>query len=158
MFIKPDNMKPSKKIIEHLKKFEKLRLSAYMPMPNDRWTIGYGNTFYEDGQPVRQFDKISEERAEELFDNILASFSEKVGKMVTSKISINQFDSLVSFAYNVGVEALRTSTLLRQVNKNPDDYYEITKQFMRWNKQNGRTVQGLVRRRISEANIYCNGF
>lgn len=129
-----------------------------MPMPNDRWTIGYGNTFYEDGQPVREKDKISEKRAEELFDNILDSFSENVKSMVTSKLTVNQFDALVSFAYNVGVGALRSSTLLKQVNKNPDDYYEITKQFMRWNKQGGRIVQGLVRRRISEANIYCNGF
>ncbi len=151
-------MKPSNSAVEHIKYFEQLRLGAYMPTPNDRWTIGYGNTFYEDGQPVREMDKISEDRANELFQNILEKFSSKVKNLVTSEITINQFDALVSFAYNVGIGAFRNSTLLRQVNKDPDNYYEITKQFMRWNKQNRKILQGLVRRRISEANIYCNGY
>lgn len=151
-------MKPSKKIIEHIKEFEQLRLEAYLPTPNDRWTIGYGNTFYEDGEPVRKVDKITKERAEELFSNILDMFSEKTERYIKNSVTINQFDALVSFSYNVGISAFKSSTLLKEINKSPENYYEITKQFMRWNKQNGRILNGLVRRRIAEANIYCNGF
>ena len=151
-------MKPSKKIIEHIKEFEQLRLEAYLPTPNDRWTIGYGNTFYEDGQPVRKCDKITKERAEELFANILDSFSEKTQSYIKRPLTINQFDALVSFSYNVGFGNFKASTLLKEVNKDPDDYHAITTQFMRWNKQSGKVLQGLVRRRIAEANIYCNGF
>lgn len=151
-------MKPSKKIIEHIKEFEQLRLEAYLPTPNDRWTIGYGNTFYEDGEPVRKGDKITKERAEELFANILGSFSEKTQSYIKTSLTINQFDALVSFSCNVGVGNFKTSTLLKEVNKDPEDYHAITTQFMRWNKQSGKVLQGLVRRRIAEANIYCNGF
>lgn len=151
-------MKPSKKIIEHIKEFEQLRLDAYLPTSNDRWTIGYGNTFYEDGQPVRKGDKITKERAEELFSNILVKFSDKTELYLERLVSENQFDALVSFSYNVGVGAYKTSTLLREVKKNPENYHAITTQFMRWNKQSGKILNGLVRRRIAEANIYCNGF
>jgi len=151
-------MTPSNNIVGHLKYFEQLRLVAYLPTPNDRWTIGYGNTFYEDGSPVRPGDKITKERAEELFTNILCDFSEKVNRLVKSEISQDQFDALVSFAYNVGIEAFRGSTLLKTVNSRPRDYKNIVSQFMRWDKQSGAVVQGLVRRRVSEANIYCNGF
>lgn len=151
-------MKPSKEIIEHIKEFEQLRLEAYLPTPNDRWTIGYGNTFYEDGRPVKKCDKITKERAEELFANIVAKFSENTELYLEKEVKQHQFDALVSFSYNVGIGSFKTSTLLKEVNKSPNDYNTITIQFMRWNKQSGKVLQGLVRRRISEANIYCNGF
>ena len=85
-------------------------------------------------------------------------FSEKTECYIKNSVTINQFDALVSFSYNVGIAAFKSSTLLKEINKSPENYYEITKQFMRWNKQSGKILNGLVRRRIAEANIYCNGF
>jgi lysozyme len=73
--------------------------------------------------------------------------------MTRDDITQNQFDALVSFAYNVGLEAFRKSTLLKKVNANPNDKL-ISNQFLRWNKSRGRVLQGLTNRRIEEARIY----
>jgi lysozyme len=60
---------------------------------------------------------------------------------------------LVSFAYNVGLGALKSSTLLKRVNANPNDP-DIERQFNRWNKGGGRVLKGLTNRRRNEANLY----
>lgn len=68
-------------------------------------------------------------------------------------ISQEQFDALVSFAYNLGPSALRRSTLLKKVNRNPNDK-GIGYQFKRWVRANGRILKGLQRRRNEEAQLY----
>jgi lysozyme len=139
--------------IDLLHKYEGLRLDAYL-CPAKVWTIGYGNTRYEDGTPVKKGDVVTKARAEELFNNILNnSFAAPVRRLVKSKLNNNQFSALVSFAYNVGVGNLQKSTLLRLVNANPNDP-EIRTQFMRWNKAGGKELLGLTRRRQAEADLY----
>ena len=66
---------------------------------------------------------------------------------------MQQFDALVSFAYNVGVGNFAKSTLLKKVNANPNDP-TIRSEFEKWNKANGRVLKGLVTRRKEEADLY----
>ena len=117
-------------------------------------TIGYGNTFYPDGKRVSMLDKqITKEYADEIFKNVVDNFAFKVSKLIKSKVTQNQFNALVSFAYNVGIGNLEKSTLLKLVNINPNDAM-IAKQFLRWNKAKGKELKGLTNRRIKESALY----
>lgn len=124
-------------------------------------TIGYGNTYYEDGRKVMLNDPvISKERAEELFDIIVKQFEDGVNRLVKVPLNQNQFDALVSFAYNVGLdenkngkaEGLGDSSLLRLLNAG--DYSGAAKEFPKWNKDNGKVVAGLIRRRKEEQELF----
>ena len=135
-----------------LAKHEGLSLKAYK-CPAGVWTIGYGNTFYEDGTKVKEGDIITRQRAEELLRVIANDFAKKVASVVKQSLTIEQFDALVSFAYNVGIANLAKSTLLKKVNANPSDP-TIRQEFEKWNKANGRVLKGLVTRRKEEADLY----
>lgn len=135
-----------------IKRFEGVSLDAYRCSAN-KITIGYGNTFYEDGSLVQMGDKITKERAESLFELIADSFSSKVNPLITSNVNNNQFDALVSFAYNCGIGNLKSSTLLKKVNLNPNDA-TIRDEFMKWNRASGKVLAGLTRRRTAEADLY----
>lgn len=139
--------------INLLHTFEGLKLDAYL-CPARVWTIGYGNTRYENGQPVKQGDVVTRQRANELFTNILnRDFVPSVARLVKVPLNDNQFGALVSFAYNIGTAALGRSTLLRLVNANPNDP-NIRTEFLKWNRAGGRVLNGLTRRREAEANLY----
>ncbi len=129
-------MKLNKAGADLIKSFEGLKLNAYKCSANKE-TIGYGNTFYEDGTPVKMGDTITKERAESLFELISDSFAAKVKPVVTSAVNENQFAALVSFAYNCGIGNLKSSTLLRKVNANPNDT-TIRAEFLKWNKASGK--------------------
>lgn len=117
-------------------------------------TIGYGNTFYENGKKVTLKDAaITESRAVELLAWSLSRFEQYVDSYCRDDISQNQFDALVSFCYNVGPANLKSSTLLKKVNKDPNDP-TIRAEFLRWNKAGGRALKGLTRRRTAEADLY----
>jgi lysozyme len=145
-------MQITKQGIKLLHDFEGLRLSAYL-CPAGVATIGYGNTFYEDGKPVKMGDKISKERAEQLFDNVVAKFGARVLPLLRVPLKPNQFSALVSFAYNCGIGNLQKSTLLKKVNLNPNDP-TIKAEFLKWNKAGGKVLAGLTRRREAEATLY----
>jgi lysozyme len=135
-----------------IKKHEGLKLSAYL-CPAKVPTIGYGNTFYENGTRVKMGDKITRDRAEKLLQHIVEAFSVQVDRLVTAKINDNQRSALVSFAYNLGIGSLQKSTLLKKVNANPNDP-AIRIEFMKWTKARGVVLRGLVIRRQDEANLY----
>jgi len=135
-----------------IKSFEGCKLKAYQCSAK-KWTIGYGNTFFEDGTPVKIGDAITQDKAEKMFALIADEFASKVAKLVTSNVTPNQFGSLVSFAYNCGVVNLQKSTLLKKVNVNPNDP-TIRAEFMKWNRAGGKVLAGLTRRREAEANLY----
>lgn len=153
-------MKPSENCYNTIKAFEGLRLKAYQDDVGV-WTIGWGNTRYEDGRPVKSGDVVTKERAESLFKTIVDRFSVDVDGLVKSSVNQNQFDALVSFAYNVGsdidadtiAEGLGDSTLLKKVNANPCDP-SIRDEFMKWNKAGGKVLAGLTKRRKMEADLY----
>ena len=134
-------------------KWEGLKLSPYLCSAKVP-TIGYGSTRYENGQRVQMTDKaITKERAIELFKNTLIQFERDVDAFTTDKVNQNQFNALVSFAYNLGSTALRNSTLLKKVNTNPNDK-TIENEFNKWVNAGGRRLQGLVNRRADEVKMY----
>ena len=139
--------------ISLIKKYEGCKLTAYK-CPAGVWTIGYGNTFYEDGSTVKPGDKITQERADQLLRNILEKkFLEPIRKLIVSDINDNMFSAIVSFTYNVGIGNLKSSTLLKKVNANPNDQ-SISLEFKKWVKSAGKVLPGLVRRRESESDLY----
>ena len=105
----------SKNGLDIIKEFESFRAKAYL-CPAQIPTIGYGSTYYEDGTKVTLKDKpITEERATELLEFIAnKTFSENINKVVKVPLNQNQFDSLVSFAYNIGNKNFNWSTLLKK--------------------------------------------
>lgn len=145
-------MKLNKEGANLIKSFEGCKLKAYQCSAK-KWTIGYGNTFFEDGTPVVAGNAISQQKAEDLFELISADFSAKVAKLVTSNVTDNQFGALTSFAYNCGVVNLQKSTLLKKVNANHNDP-TIKAEFLKWNKAGGKVLAGLTRRREAESNLY----
>ena len=146
-------MKLDSKGYDLIKEFEGFSNIPYKCSANIP-TIGYGNTFYPDGKRVSMLDKqITKEYADEIFKNVVDNFAFKVSKLIKSKVTQNQFNSLVSFAYNVGIGNLEKSTLLKLVNINPNDAM-IAKQFLRWNKAKGKELKGLTNRRIKESALY----
>jgi len=150
----------NKQGIELIKSFEQCRLKAYLDSKKIP-TIGWGNTFYENGVAVKLGDAITQERADRLFYNILAIFERGVDQLVKSNINENQRAALISFAYNVGLdidadtkaEGLGDSTLLKKVNINPNDP-TIRNQFMLWVNKGSSFEKGLTRRRKAEADLY----
>jgi len=139
--------------ISLIKKYEGCELTAYK-CPAGVWTIGYGNTFYEDGSTVKPGDKITQKRADQLLRNILEKkFLEPIRKLIVSDINDNMFSAIVSFTYNVGIGNLKSSTLLKKVNANPNDQ-SISLEFKKWVKSAGKVLPGLVRRRESESDLY----
>lgn len=135
-----------------IKRFEGCKLKAYK-CPANVWTIGFGNTFYEDGTKVKEGEVITQERADELFDVIISDFVRMTDVLVKSDVTENNFSALVSFTFNVGTGNLKKSTLLKKVNANPKDL-SIKAEFMKWTKANNVVLKGLVRRREAEAKLY----
>jgi lysozyme len=133
--------------------FEGLRLKPYLCSAKVP-TIGYGNTYYPNGKRVTLLDEpITKEYAFEIFKVIADKFGKRVSEMVKKPLTQNQFNALVSFAYNVGTGAFSTSTLLKKVNANPNDL-TIKNEFARWTRANGKIVNGLVNRRKKESDVY----
>ena len=140
-----------------IKKFEGFRAKPYLCSAKVP-TIGYGSTYYQDGAKVTMADKlISEPYASKLFTIIADEFSEKVARLIKSEVSQNQFNSLVSLAYNIGIVAFRNSSLLKMVNENPNNHL-IKYKFMAWNKATIKGVKteipGLTNRRKLESENY----
>jgi lysozyme len=145
-------MKLNKKGTVLLHHFEGLKLKAYK-CPADVWTIGYGNTFYEGGSKVKQGDTVTKERAIELFNSVTTSFAIQITGSIKASLNENQFSSLVSFAYNVGVTNFKKSTLLKKINIDKNDP-TIFAEFLRWDKAAGKVLAGLKLRRQAEAKLY----
>jgi len=135
-----------------IRKYEGLKLNAYI-CPAGHATIGWGSTFYENGSKVQMGDKITIDRADRLLFDIVQKFEISVRGLVKSSLNENQIGALTSFAFNVGVGSLKSSTLLKKVNANPDDL-TIRNEFMRWTKAGGKQLKGLVARREAEADLY----
>jgi lysozyme len=141
----------SKNGLDFIKKFEDLRLESYLPTPNDVWTIGYGTTRIG-GRPVVQGEKITPRQATEYFREDILKFQKAVNDLVKVELTQNQFDALVSLVYNIGIGAFSKSTLLKKLNNG--DYSGASREFKRWNKQSGRVLKGLTKRRNEEAEIF----
>ena len=134
-------------------KHEGLKLKPYL-CPAKIPTIGYGNTYYPDGKRVTLLDKdITKQQAFDMFKEVANRFAKRVDELVITELTQNQFNALVSFAYNVGTGNFSSSTLLKKVNKNPNDL-TLKAEFLRWNKAGGKVINGLTNRRNEEADLY----
>lgn len=143
-------MTPSQKAIDIIKKWEGMKLTAYKCSAG-KWTIGYGSTMYINGDKVKEGDKITKEKAEEL----LMWFLKKKSLLIKASVNQNQFDALCSLMYNIGIGALLDSILYKKVRINPNDK-DIRNEFMRWKFASGKVIQGLINRRKDEADLYFN--
>ena len=147
-------MKISEKGLNLIKEFEGLRLKPYKDAVGIP-TIGYGNTYYEDGRKVSLSDPaITEERATALLKMVVKRYEDAINRYVQVPITQNQFDALVSFAYNIGNENVRKSTLMKLLNRK--QYTEAADQLLRWNKAGGKTLKGLTRRRQAERTLFLS--
>lgn len=143
----------SDKGIALIKSFEGFMAKPYL-CPANVPTIGYGTTVYPDGRKVSLKDKpINEAIALVYLRHDVEQFERGVDALVRDDITQGQFDALVSFAYNLGVNALRKSTLLKEVNFNPNSK-TIRAEFMRWVNAGGKRLEGLVNRRKAEVDLY----
>jgi lysozyme len=145
--------KASNNLIELIKKFEGFSAKPYL-CPAKVVTIGYGNTFYANGEKVKLTDApINELQAVELLKQTLGQYEKAVDSYCVDSLTQNQFDALVDFAYNCGNGNLKSSTLLKKVNANPNDK-TIALEFAKWNKGGGKILNGLGKRRAAESELY----
>jgi len=146
-------MRTSAQGIELIQEFEGLEQTAY-PDPGsggDPWTIGYGHT----GPDVYPGMWISKLQAKELLAQDLGRFENAVEGLIDVELNQNEFDALVSIAFNVGEGALGDSTLRRRLNAGEDKCPVFQQELPRWvNGANG-PMPGLVRRREAEAKLAC---
>ncbi len=142
----------SEKAIELIKEFEELRLEAYL-CPAGVWTIGWGHT-----KGVKKGMKITEREAEKLLEQDMLEVAE-VLEDVECRLSIDQYNALVSFVFNIGVSAYRKSTLRKMVLANPENL-KIADEMKKWKyvtnpkTKKKEVLPGLVRRREREAELY----
>ena len=135
-------MKTSNQGIALIKRFEGCVLKAYKAVASEEyWTIGFGHY----GPDVHQGDIITKERAEELLRADLARFEQAVED--SGVWSQSEFDALVSFTYNCGAGNLRKLVKDRT-------HAQIADAMLLYVKAGGLTLQGLVRRRKAERELF----
>lgn len=138
--------------IDLIKQFEGFRPEAYQDSVGV-WTIGYGTTRI-DGQPVKQGMTITQDQALQLVQQEVNKLWFQIESILKVKINDNQMNALVDFAYNLGFDSLRNSTLMRLVNESKFD--EAANQFPRWVYAGGKVLPGLVRRREAESQLFLS--
>jgi len=127
-----------------LKKFEGCKLKAYR-CPANVCTIGYGHTSAAGAPQVADGMIITQADAEDILKRDIVKYEIAVMDLVKVKLTQNQFDVLVDFAYNAGVGNLKSSTMLKKVNAG--DLDAVPAELMKWTKGGGKVLPGLVRRR-----------
>lgn len=142
-------MKTSDEGIALIAHFEGFRSKAYV-CAGGKWTIGYGHT-----KGVKEGDTITEAEGLRLLREDVADAESAVRKWVHAPLKQNQFDALVSFVFNVGSGNFASSSLLREVNFDANDFADIRPRFMAWVYSKKRKIEGLERRRKAEADMYC---
>lgn len=143
----------SKELVDFVKSFEGFSATKY----NDGtgvMTLGYGMT----GEEIRGLDTVTEQQASDMLENLLNNkYAAPLKADLDSKniiLNQNQFDSLVSFAYNCGLSALFSSTLHKNIIAGIRDKDTITSNFQVWSMAGGQRLEGLYRRRTAEAEMF----
>jgi lysozyme len=130
-----------------IKYFEHCSLNAFKPIPTDPWTIGWGRA-----HGISEGQTCTPDEADRMLREDLASTEQAVSASLKVQPTQNQFDAMVSLAYNIGVTAFEDSTLLRLVNIYAKENAAL--QFARWNKSKGVVLAGLTRRREAERRLF----
>ena len=140
--------------IDLIRKFEGLRTKAYKAHFSEKYyTIGYGHY----GADVSPNDVCTEAWAEQQLKKDIKNFEINIASALIDddiEVNQNQYDALVSFAYNVGVKSLTSSTLWKKLKQG--DYEGAANQFLRWNKCNGVELSGLTKRRDAERKLFLS--
>ena len=131
------------------RQFEGLNLNSYQDQVGV-WTIGYGHT----GPTIHGGITITQDQADQLLQSDVASSVACVNRAVTTAINQNQFDALVDFVFNLGCGALLSSTLLRDINAG--NFATAAQQFLLWDHARGIVIQGLLRRRQAESDLFTS--
>ncbi|MEG3162984.1 lysozyme [Sphingomonas sp. PB2P19] len=128
---------------------EGCRLTAYLDPASGGapWTIGYGRT-----TGVKPGQTCTQAQADAWIVEEYDGYEADVRKLVKVPITANMLGALTSFAYNLGVGALKGSTLLKKLNAG--DYAGAAAQFARWNMAAGKAMAGLTKRRAAEAALF----
>jgi lysozyme len=142
--------------IKLIKEFEGLKLKPYLCSAGVP-TIGYGSTFYLDGKKVALQDPpITQQEANDLLDNTLQKIFIP-GTLRACPVLIahpNKLGAIVSFAYNLGVGRLQSSTLRRRIND--QNWEEAANELLKWNLNLGKPSKGLIRRREAEKALFLH--
>jgi lysozyme len=134
-------------------RFEGKRLKPYQDT-GGIWTVGYGSTYNIDAKrPVNQSDIIDDATAIRWLKSQVGTFQNQVKAVVKVPVNQNKVDSLTSLAYNIGINAFKSSTLLKLLNEGRPEI-EVADQFLRWNKVNGIISNGLTIRRKAERDLF----
>lgn len=149
----PEAMSISAKGIDLICEFEGKRLTAYDDGVGI-WTIGFGTIKYPNGVRVKKGDTCTLDQAKEYMRHDLIEFEHTVNSSVKVPLNQNQFDSLVSLAYNIGSSAFKSSTLVKKLNTG--DYQGAADQFNVWVNAGGKRMQGLVNRRDREKLLFLS--
>ena len=136
-------MKVSDILMTQLMVMEGLSLEAYEDCAGVP-TIGYGHT-----KNVQMGDRISKYWAKELLKDDVREVEQQVQELNVAQTQ-GQFDALVSFAFNLGIGRLKSSTLLKVIREGGSKN-AIKKEFKRWVYAGGKKLRGLELRREWEA-------
>ena len=142
-------MKTGKEGIKLITHFEGCQLTAYQ-CPAGVWTIGFGNTYYEDSTKVKKGDKITQDRANKLFANLLPKYEDIVDTKIKIDLTQNQFDALVSYVWNTG----GSDTLYKLINSKASEVSIRTWFTTKYITGDGKVLAGLVKRRQAEADLF----
>ena len=130
-----------------IQSYEKCRLRAYKPTPDDVWTCGWGST-----KGVTQDTVWTQEEADARFLNDIEWVEACINQNVKVPLTQQEFDALCSLVFNIGCGAFKTSTLLHLLNA--ADYDGAAAQFAVWNRQKHVVLAGLTKRRAAEAALF----
>lgn len=137
----------SQKGIDLIKRFEGFSTTPYEDTAGQN-TVGYGHLIKQG----EVFDKVTMEQAEGILRQDIAHAEQAINAFVNVQLNQNEFDALISLAYNIGMEAFRSSTLLRLLNSNSRN--AAARQFTKWIYAGGKASNGLRNRREQEAQLF----
>jgi lysozyme len=142
-------MKISEEGKDLIKLFEGVRLKAYKCSAGVP-TIGFGNTYYPNGDKVKMGDTITLEQARDLFDDLIVRYERIVNSKLKVDVKQNQFDALVSHTYNTGGSTTLFKLVNMEANKDKIKDWFLTKYIT----ANGKVLQGLKNRRLKEWELF----
>lgn len=153
---------PASPLAVELRKVLNARKPGWEKFSGAPWTVGWGSTGVDpfnldkDGKPtpIGPNTKWTQEQADKKKADDLEVFCNSVSKLLKVQVNDNQFSALVSFAYNVGANNLKKSTLLRLVNQGK--FADAAEEFLKWTKARGKELPGLVRRREAERRLFLS--
>lgn len=141
------HMIPSKNATDLIRKYEGCVLESYEDS-GGVWTIGWGTT----GPGIQEGLRISQATADAMLIGHVREIGLSLTDLVANILNQNQFDACICLTYNIGMHAFRTSTLLKLLRTR--DFPSASLEFPKWDKVDGRVLEGLSHRRLAELALF----